>query len=102
MAVLAVTEVRLLAALPTPAVLLAETVQRAAVVAIRAVRVVPLAARLMVIALMVMAVMVIPLPALAPQLAAALLSLLGHNINIKNRALQWQYHHQEQILRSIA
>jgi hypothetical protein len=49
-----------------------------------------------------MAVMVIPLQALAPQLAAALLSLLGHNINIKNRALQWQYHHQEQILRSIA
>jgi hypothetical protein len=32
---------------------------------------------------MVMAVKVIPLPALAPQLAAALLSLLGHNINIK-------------------
>jgi hypothetical protein len=51
---------------------------------------------------MVLAVMVRAPPALLARLAAVLLSLLGHNINIKNRALQWQYHHQEQILRSIA
>jgi hypothetical protein len=51
---------------------------------------------------MVLAVMVRAPPALLVLSAVALLSSLGHNINIKNRALQWQYHHQEQILRSIA